>query len=260
MEDPGYKGAEAPEAGEPERGKGARKRDEFEFDAPKMKDFTKEAYQKQRKAIEEILLETDGGQRDPPQKKRPLRQAAVSPRSTFFSALYQKTLSSARPPDPRGRGAGAEAGGDDSVDDGWFREREAEMSERDDPGLQDSQTADADVEKNPGLFMEPDLFPSTGSDYLDDESPEATPRSDAMILDKLRFIDTPPIKQGGKRAVAGRGGAAVDLTPIKKRGEESDIADSPHIYKVDKGLGEELIRHGSDVKTSRLAPDFGGTK
>ncbi|KAH9387160.1 uncharacterized protein NEMAJ01_2056 [Nematocida major] len=156
----------------------------FEFDAPRIKDFTKKEYQHQKVRIEKLLKEhgNPGVPQDPSkaQLEKKIKVPAPAPRKTFFSEMFRGSAQKAAPepfarPSPESEFfEGAEIS-NQSVDDGWFQKKELEIEE-----FQNMSVNTIAPSKTSQNILSRDLFLS------DDE---------AEILPHLKVIATPPIKR-----------------------------------------------------------------
>jgi hypothetical protein len=99
-------------------------KENFDFDAPRIRDFSSAKYQKKRKRIEMLLL-----------GKEPKEKMVAAPRKTIFSEMFRDT--------PRE----VEEDSDESIDDMWFQQQE-EAQEKG-PSMEDVH-----VHFEPGLFKE----------------------------------------------------------------------------------------------------------
>lgn len=153
--------------------------DLFEFDAPRIKDFTKKEYQSQKKRIEK-LLETHGNpgvpqDRSKTPKEKKIKIEKPAPRKTFFSELFKETKQKEVhqvEKDPKER----EDPFEQSVDDGWFKQKEKETEEFE--NLSVKTMCPSSISDNP-IFTK-DLFVS---------------EEEKEILPQLKVIATPPIKK-----------------------------------------------------------------
>lgn len=169
----------------------------FDFDAPRIKDFSGRAYQKKRREIEKLLQEhrNPGSPRDPSKEKKktlPPRIEKAAPRRTFFSEYFpgqgkkregKDRLDAGRPEhpvpttDPRNL----------SVDDFWFEQQE-----------QKKKACSASFsEEELRHYLNDDLFGSDEKKPLVGDRPlfRPLPVVAEEILPKLRVIGTPPIRR-----------------------------------------------------------------
>lgn len=148
----------------------------FDFDAPRIKDFSSAKYQRKKKRIEMLLL-----------GKKPKQKMIAAPRKTIFSDVL--------PDAPREE----EEDPEESIDDGWFEEREQAIQEGSSEGR---------------MYLDPGLFAEDG-----EEGP---------ILERLKITETPQIKQIVR-------GPSIDLTPIKKT-DFGEFTDSPRMGRSSEYL------------------------
>lgn len=194
----------------------------FEFDAPKIKDFTNKEYQTQKRRIER-LLGTHGNPgipQDPsktPNKPTKKQIKAPAPRKTFFSELFKEagTKSSTDKSTNKSSTSSIKSSTDStdifdqSVDDRWFEKKEKEMEIFNDISVK--SILSSTIKKDP--YLTKDLFLS------DDE---------AEILPQLKVIATPPIHIN--RNKKGLNSAEFDPKEI----EELSKSLSPLYYTQDK--------------------------
>ena len=168
----------------------------FDFDAPRIKDFTKKEYQQQKRAIEKILQEFGNpGEPQDPAKSQPAKRVvigAAAPRKTFFSQFSEP--SRAKPAAPLAVLPPGDELANQSIDEQWFARKEKAG-----PETEESYRGD---EPTPGTpLLSPALFDS-------DEEPD--------ILPHLKIIATPPISRVRRTSASSSISAEFNETDIQE--------------------------------------------
>ncbi|KAI5187477.1 hypothetical protein NEHOM01_2207 [Nematocida homosporus] len=160
--------------------------DLFDFDAPKIKDFSKARYQKQKRMIEKVLKEhgKPGQALGPSMTKRDklIKIEPAAPRVTCFSEVFKsKTKSEITVSKPLSL---CDLSANQSVDDRWFERREKEIE------------SGKDIEKEMGRALNQPMevvIPKSKicSSLFESEEEEE-------LLPRLKIISTPPIKRSNR--------------------------------------------------------------
>lgn len=232
-----------------------KKRSIFDFDAPKIKDFTGEKYQKQKKQIEKILIETDGGTRELPRAQKKAAGSESRSRATFFSTIYDKIS-----PENIQRSSPFLQADNTTMGDDWFK-RQEEKYKKGELSLEYELGHASGLEQEIGLlgagrkgsamFGEVDLFPSTSGNEDTEHHAHRSPSEtldglgpEGMFLDKLRFMDTPHKRAPSIDYMEGIEGRwkqmcdspELDLTPIKPcHVLREELGASPCIFRTNTG-------------------------
>lgn len=149
--------------------------DAFDFDAPKIRDFSKKKYQKQKLQIEQLLKDhgNPGHPLDPSKskKEKALKIPSPAPRRTIFSSPMKKSahLKDHQGHTPMGIPSDLQ---NLSIDDRWFENKEQEQR---------------DLLEDTAEILRPERKKLSPAIFLSDEEKE--------ILPHLRFMSTPPIKR-----------------------------------------------------------------
>ncbi|KAI5189279.1 hypothetical protein NECID01_0474 [Nematocida sp. AWRm77] len=192
-----------------ETGRTGRKESKrFDFDAPKIKDFTSKEYQKQKRAIEKILREfgSPGEAHDPSKTKREKAvQIGLGLTAIRKCAVSQDGSAS------KARGAGADEAGMQSIDEQWFEMKEKEGVQEESVYTEISTTMPGTPTKK---LISADLF-------------DSGEEKDVLILPQLKVIATPPIKKTRTRSPAVSTSTEFTYTDIQELSKLSRDGTSP---------------------------------
>ncbi|OAG29589.1 hypothetical protein NEDG_00722 [Nematocida displodere] len=198
------------EGGTPPRERKSARDERFDFDAPKIRDFTQEGYQKEKRRIERLLTEfgRPGEPQDPSKTKKEKKPEIVEagPRKTFFSHYFKDPPKKAPALPPQDSFC-------HSVDDKWFEKQEQnELEQHEDTG--------AYIESN---ALNEELFAS------DEE---------AAILPRLKVISTPPIRPVQKN-LSSIEFSASEVQELSRSLAQSlnDLGSPPNPLDTDSGSG-----------------------